>query len=405
MADLDGFASAAGDSAVANRSQATAVLERRDSDGELTESDQSDPAVRPETQIKFASGDEFMKVLRKRVDDYFTETGRPRRDCPAMYVKTAVIMAWFAASYAGLVFWSQAWWQACLAAVSLGASMACIGFNIQHDGSHGAYSRHRWINTLMGMTLDLLGGSSYIWKKTHNLIHHSFTNITGHDGDIDLGVMGRLSPHQKQYPFHRIQHLYLWLLYGLITLKWQFLDDTTVYLRGQHSQFNFSRPKGWDLVVFLGGKISFLSLAFVLPMTMHSWTTVLAMFLLTSFFQGVLLSVVFQLAHCVEDADFPLPIQESGRMSNSWSVHQLETTANFARRNPIVTWFSGGLNFQVEHHLFPQICHVNYPAVSRILESTCREYGVRYLSHDTVLDAVRSHYRWLRRMGNEQTAA
>ena len=354
-----------------------------------------------DVQIKFASGDVFLNVLRQRVDEYFTSSGRPRRDCLQMYIKTAVIMTWFVTSYVLLVFLATSWWQVLPLAASLGASMACIGFNIQHDGSHAAYSRRRWVNSLMGMTLDLLGGSSYIWKKTHNLVHHSFTNITGHDGDIDLGVLGRLSPHQRQFRFHRLQHVYLWLLYGFITLKWQFVDDTLLFIRGSHSQFRFSRPRGWDLAVFLGGKLAFLSLAFALPMAMHSWTVVIPTFLLTSFLQGVLLSVVFQLAHCVECAEFPMPSDASGRMENAWAVHQVETTVNFARHNRLVTWFTGGLNHQIEHHLFPQICHINYPALSGLLEQTCEEFGVRYSAHRTVFDAVSSHYRWLRKLGRE----
>lgn len=358
-----------------------------------------DAAPLKDIHVKFASGDVFLNVLRKRVDEYFTRTGKRRRDCVEMYVKTAVILTWFVASYALLVFWASTWWQVCLLAASLGASMACVGFNIQHDGSHSAYSTRRWINTLTGMALDLLGGSSYFWKKTHNLVHHSFTNITGHDGDIDLGILGRLSPHQRRLGFHRLQHIYLWVLYGFLTVKWQFFDDMRVIIGGRLSKFTFARPKGWDLVVFVGGKLLFISLAFVIPMLLHSWTVVIPVFFLTSFVQGLLLSVVFQLAHCVEDAEFPMPIEGTGRMENAWAVHQVETTVDFARKNRLVTWFTGSLNYQIEHHLFPQICHVNYPAISEVLESTCREFGVNYSAHDTVLAAVRSHYRWLREMG------
>ncbi|MCH8828567.1 MAG: acyl-CoA desaturase [Planctomycetes bacterium] len=316
-----------------------------------------------------------------------------------MYLKTAAILAWFIASYVLLVAWSATWWQALLLAISLGSSMACIGFNIQHDGGHAAYSSRKWINNLMAMTLDLLGGSSYVWKKKHNLVHHSFTNITGHDGDIELGVLGRLSPHQPRYKFHRLQHVYLWVLYGFVTFKWQFYDDIRYIVDGRIGKYDLARPRGWDLVVFVGGKLLFISLAFVIPMLLYKWYIALLFFFLTSFVQGLLLSVVFQLAHCVKEANFPMPREGTGRMENAWAVHQVETTVNFARRSWLITWFTGSLNYQIEHHLFPQICHLNYPAIAGLMEQTCSEFGVKYSAHDTLWGAVAAHYRWLRRMG------
>ena len=356
--------------------------------------------------MKFAQPDDaFLPVLRQRVDDMFSNTSRRRRDCTAMYVKTATILIWFAASYVLLVLFAATWWQALLAAVSLGLAMASIGFNIQHDGAHSAYSSRSWINSLMAMALDMLGGSSFFWKKTHNQIHHSYTNITGHDGDIDMGVLGRLSPHQESRRFHRLQHLYLWILYGFLPFKWQFFDDIRGAMIGRIGINQFSRPRGLQLLVFIAGKLLFLSLAFAIPMLVHSWHSVLLFFFVTTFVQGLTLSVVFQLAHCVEEAEFPMPAVASGEMERAWAVHQVETTVDFARRSRLITWFTGGLNHQIEHHLFPQICHVNYPAIAELMETTCREFGVRYAAHDSLFSAIRAHYRWLRRMGQPTVSA
>lgn len=349
--------------------------------------------------VKFGDSEGFLKALKLRVDAYFVATGLRRRDNPRMYVKTAVILSWAVASYVLLVFLASAWWQVIPLAVSLGVAMAAIGFNIQHDGGHGAYSDRRWVNSLMAMTLDMLGGSSYIWKRTHNIVHHSFTNIAGHDNDIDLGFMGRLSPHQPRYRFHRLQHFYLWFLYGFVTFKWQFVDDQVAVMTGRLGAARNVRPRGMDLLIFVCGKIVFLCLAFVIPMLLHSWLLALAVFFGVSFVQGVVLSVVFQLAHCLEEAEFPLPVGSPARIENEWAVHQVETTVDFARRSRFMTWFTGGLNYQVEHHLFPQICHIHYPAISKLVEETCREYGVTYRVHDSTIEAIVSHYRWLRRLG------
>ena len=349
--------------------------------------------------VKFSKPDSFMTALRGRIDEYFVLTKQSKRDHPRMYVKTIVILSWLMVSYVALVFWVTTWPVAVLATISLGIAMAAVGFNIQHDGGHGAYSKYHWVNRLMALTLDMLGGSSFIWKRTHNVIHHSYTNVTGLDGDIDLGFMGRLSPHQPCYAFHRFQHLYLWLLYGFITFKWQFRDDFQALLIGRVGNSTIPRPQGWELATFLLGKVVFLTLAFGIPLCFHAWYYVAIGFVGASFVQGLLLSIVFQLAHSVEPADFPLPDADTHRMENSWAMHQVETTVDFARNSWLATWFTGGLNFQIEHHLFPHICHIHYPAMSKIVEATAAEFGVRYHAHSSAFSAIQSHFRWLKAMG------
>lgn len=354
--------------------------------------------------LKFETPDNFRLALRQRVDAYFKSTGRKPRDCWQMYVKSAIVFTGCATAYAMLVFVVSAWWLAVPLAVVLGFALAATAFNIQHDGSHGAYSKHRWINKLASMTLDLLGGSSYFWARKHNAIHHSYTNVTGHDDDIDVGFFGRLSPHQKRFRFHRLQHFYLWGLYGFLPTKWHLYDDFHDVLAGRIGPHRVPRPKGWDLAIFIGGKALFLSMAFGLPMLLHPWWCVLALYGIASFVQGVTLSVVFQMAHCVEDADFPLPSADTGRIATSWAAHQVDTTVDFAPKSRVISWLVGGLNFQIEHHLFPQICHVHYPALSKLVEETCHEFGLKYRAYKTLLAGIASHYRWLRRMGAPITA-
>jgi linoleoyl-CoA desaturase len=361
------------------------------------------PAAAP-GGLKFGASDGFQSELRRRVDRYFRSTGRGQRDCPQMYLKTAIVAGWFVASYVLLVFLVGTWWLALPLALSLGLSMAAMAFNIQHDGGHRAYSDHGWVNKLMALTLDLLGGSSYVWARKHNSIHHSYANITGHDDDIDIGPLGRLSPHQRRLKFHRLQHFYLWALYGFLPIKWQVYDDFRDVITGRIGKHRLVRPKGWDLATFLGGKAIFFTLALVIPLLLHPAWAVLPLLLAAEFVLGLVLSVVFQLAHCVEEAAFPLPRQDTGRMEAAWPVHQVETTVDFARGSRLLSWFIGGLNFQIEHHPFPQVCHVHYPALARLAEETCREFGLRYVAHETFLAGVASHFRWLRRMGMAGTA-
>jgi len=316
-----------------------------------------------------------------------------------MYLKTAILVASFAVSYVLLVFVAQTWWHGLLLALLLGLSAAGIGFNIQHDGGHQAYSNSPWVNKLMAMTLELIGGSSYLWRWKHVVFHHTYVNLTGHDTDIDLGILGRLTPHQKRLAYYRWQHFYLWPLYGLLAVKWQLVDDFRKLISGRISHQRFPRPKGWELVIFGAGKAIFFTVAFGIPLLFHSVGAVLVYYVVTALVLGTVLSVVFQAAHCVEEAEFPLPREETGRIEHAWAVHQVETTVDFARRSRVVAWLLGGLNFQIEHHLFPRISHVNYPAISRLVEETCRDFGVKYAEHRSFRAGMASHFRWLRRMG------
>ncbi|MGG6296370.1 fatty acid desaturase family protein [Leptolyngbya sp. AN02str] len=358
----------------------------------------SGATAEPGKRLKFDKNNTFQVELRRRVDDFFQQTGRQKRDCPEMYLKSAILLASLAAVYISLVFWAQTWWQAVPLSLLLGVVMSGIGFNIQHDGGHQAYSNRSWVNKLAAMTMDLLGGSSYTWHWKHAVFHHNYVNITGHDSDLEIGMFGRLSPHQPWLSFHRWQHIYLWFLYGIMTIKWQLVDDVEAVITERMAENHCPRPTGWNMVIFVAGKITFFTLAFVLPLLYHSVWNVLGCYLLVSMALGLMLSIVFQLAHAVQEADFPMP-NESGRLENSWAVHQAETTVNFARNNPLVCWFLGGLNFQIEHHLFPQICHTNYPAIAPIVKATCEEFGVQYVEHESVWGGIVSHYGWLRRLG------
>ncbi len=320
-----------------------------------------------------------------------------------MWIKTATIIVWFLASYLLLLLWATTPLQAVLLSVSLGLSIAGIGFNLQHDGSHGSYSSKRWLNKIMATFLDLTGGSSYLWKWQHNVIHHTYTNVEGIDEDLKVGALGRLAPDQKRLAVHRFQHIYIWFLYAFLPLKWWFLDDYVSLGQGRLGDHKVPRPRGVELFLFFFGKFQFYAWALVLPLFLHSWTVVVPVLVLTSFVTGVTLAVVFQLAHCLEEADFPAR-PANGELELPFDESQLATTVDFARNNPLATWFLGGLNFQVEHHLFPKICHIHYSAIAPIVEKTCAEFGIPYRNNVTFFDALRSHARWLYRMGRAEPA-
>jgi linoleoyl-CoA desaturase len=370
---------------------------------------QRDPGRHP----KFHGPKDFQTDLHERVDAYFAQTGKPRRDLWQMYVKTAFYLLGFAGSYAALVTLGAmglaTWWNAIPLAIVVGLFIAGIGMNVQHDGSHQAFSERGWVNRLMAMSLELIGGSSYYWRFQHTILHHTYTNVSGHDHDVDVGVFGRLTPHQRHLKVHRFQHLYMWFLYAFMALRWQVWGDFEYFLRGKIGAHPVPRPKGLDLAVFVLGKAMFFTLAFVLPMALLptlTWTGALAvvgLYALAGGTLGLVLAVVFQLAHAVEDAAFVVPTDRN-RIDNAWAIHQVESTVDFARHNPVACFLLGGLNHQVEHHLMPRICHLHYPALSRIVEETCADHGITYNNHGSFWSGIVSHYRWLKRMGTGETA-
>jgi linoleoyl-CoA desaturase len=354
--------------------------------------------------IKFAVDDAFHRDIRARVERYLRVTGQSPRDCPSMYTKMGIVFAWLIVSYVILVFLAGTWWLALPAALSVALAATAVGFNVQHDGGHRSFSRHAWVNRWMARSLDVVGASSYMWDHKHNTLHHTYANIEGHDDDIDVGFFGRLAPEQRRLFFHRLQHLYLWGLYALLPLKWHVYDDFSHLARGEIAGHRFARPRGKDLAVFLGGKLLFFGLALGLPSFFHPFWIVLLFYVGITGVQGIILSVVFQLAHVVEEAEFPMPDAVTQRMGSHWAVHQVETTVDFSPGNPVITWYVGGLNYQIEHHLFPRVSHVHYPRIARIVAQACRRHGIRYNVHPTLWQAIGSHFRWLREMGRPVAA-
>ena len=354
-------------------------------------------------RVRFAPRTGFAKELNRRVAAHF-------KDLPAasirsrMWGKTATILAWFVASYGLLVFVADTWWQVVPLAVSLGLSMAAIGFNIQHDANHGAYPAPGRVGRLLGYSLDLLGTSSYVWRFQHNVDHHTYTNIDRADADIDVGIFARLSPKQRRRSFHRYQHLYIWLLYSLYVLQWMFWSEWRDLARSKIGENPFPPLRGRELAGFIAGKAASLILWFgplaFCPVAAYFGTALLVVAVFS-----LVLAVVFQLAHVVDSTAFPETHGDPPRSQDEWVVHQLSTTTNFGTGSRLLTWCLGGLNLQVEHHLFPRVCHLHYPSIAPIVRATCREFGVVYHEYATFGHALRSHYRWLREMGARPSEA
>ena len=352
-------------------------------------------------RIEFQGGGAFYAELKERVKALLEEPGRSRRAQVQMYAKTATMVVWTLVSWALLVLWADTWWQAGLLAVSLGLALAGVGFNITHDANHGSYSPHRRLNRAMCWSMDAIGASSYVWRTKHNTAHHTFTNISGADSDIDSMPFARFAPDQPRRIFHRFQHIYMWLLYGLFAIKWHTVGDFGYLREGKIGEIPLRWPRGRELAGFWIGKAAFVTWALVIPLLLHPAWEVVAVFGITSFVLAFTLAVTFQLAHCLEEAEFSSIEEMAAGGESEWARHQIETTVDFAPRNRLLAWYLGGLNFQVEHHLFSRVCHVHYPAMAVVVQDVCARHGIVHQSHPGLWPALASHTRWLRRMGAE----
>jgi linoleoyl-CoA desaturase len=352
------------------------------------------PTVRPS----------FHTVLKERVSDYFEQnkistTGGWRIFSKAIILSVALVLL-----YIHLVFFTPAWYFGVLECILMGFVISFIGFNIMHDGAHGSFSNSPALNKFAAFTLNLLGGSAFMWNMKHNVIHHAFTNVHEVDDDLNGSFLLRLSEHQKRYKVHSFQHIYFWVLYAQLYIFWIFFSDYKKYFSGKIGDIPLKKMKWQDHLIFWKSKALFLFIYIVIPIMFAGWLNWLIGFIAITWVAGVVLSIVFQLAHTVEHTHFPLPDVVTGKMGDEWAVHQLKTTANFATSNKVISWFVGGLNFQVEHHLFPKISHVHYPAISKIVKQACEEYGVAYNEYAKMRHAILSHIHYLKDLGKPVVA-
>jgi linoleoyl-CoA desaturase len=341
----------------------------------------------------------FYTDLRQRVNDYFKEIRKSPAGNFKLYLKAAILLIGFTSLYIHLVFFTPAAVWAIAECVLLGCIVAAIGFNVMHDGAHGSFSNRKWINTMAASSLNILGGNSFMWDMKHNVIHHAFTNVDGVDDDIDIQPWMRMSRHQKKYPLHKYQHLYFWFFYSLLYLSWIFLMDYQKYFKRKIGNIPIKKMNLNDHLVFWSFKVVNLALFIGIPVILPGFTPWLIGFIVFAAVTGFVISIVFQLAHTVEHTSFAVPDAHTGKIEDEWAIHQLKTTANFATRNKLVTWLVGGLNFQIEHHLFPKVSHIHYPAISAIIKKVCREYNIVYIEYPKVRYAVYSHINFLRQMG------
>lgn len=348
---------------------------------------------------------DFFSTLNQRVNEYFKSNNISRHANTEMVLKTIFMNALYFIPYGILVSGvvTNAWIALGITMI-MGLGLAGIGLSIMHDANHGAYSKKGWVNTMLGLTLNMVGGHAFNWKVQHNVLHHTYTNV--HDADEDISPRGvlRMSPYCDWKPIHRYQFLYAWFFYGLMTFFWIVIKDFGQLYRYQKEGLvkkqKANATKEW--IALFATKIVYFTYILVIPYIVldFAWWQIFLGFFAMHYVAGFILAVIFQPAHVIDGTEYPEPDGE-GVLENTWAIHQLRTTTNFANKSRFFSWYVGGLNFQIEHHLFPNICHVHYKRISKIVKQTAEEYGLPYRSERTFIHAIIGHARLLKQLGQK----
>ncbi len=353
--------------------------------------------------IKFINTDQsrFFPTLRQRVNLYFKENEVSPFGNREMFIKTITLVGTYLLAFLAILTLPVNAWLLLPFVLLMGFAMAGVGMTVMHDGLHGSYSKNTLVNKLMGNSIYLLGANAHVWKVQHNVLHHTYTNIHGADEDIGTKVVIRLSKKAPLKKYHRYQHIYVFFLYGLMTLLMltnDFIKMLRYHRQGLLSKQKFNISKAYSKLLALKSLYLFFVIGLPLLLTSLLWWQVLIGFMLMHLTAGFILSIIFQMAHVVEGVEQPVPDTE-GNIENAWAIHELQTTADFAPGNRFLNWYIGGLNFQIEHHLFPHVCHVHYPKIAHIVKQTAEDFQLNYNVKPTFLKALKSHISMLKTLG------
>lgn len=348
--------------------------------------------------------EDFNRTLNERVNQYFKNSKYGRHANMEMVIKSIFMFSLYLVPYFMFLFGIvENIFVFYVMAFLMGMGKAGIGLSVMHDANHGAYSKKKWVNTLMGYSLNLVGANATNWKIQHNVKHHTYTNVTGMDEDIaPAGGVLRFDPNTPVKKHHKWQHIYAWFLYGLMTMSWIIVKDWNQLAQytkdGLLKKQTKSVVKSWIMLVVT--KVFYYSYILALPIlfTNMAWYHILLGFILMHYVAGFVLAIIFQPAHVMEDHEFA-SVEHTDTVEENWAVHQLKTTCNFAQKNKLLSWFVGGLNYQIEHHLFPNICHVHYRKIAKIVKKTAEEYNIPYRSYPTFMSALVQHGKMLHALG------
>jgi linoleoyl-CoA desaturase len=340
--------------------------------------------------------------LKQKVQGYLAESGISPLGRWPMIGKGVLILGIWIAAYASILAWGPRSVPAALsAALLLVACTVAVELAIMHDASHRSVSPRAKVNKILGLTLTLAGGSSILWYQQHVISHHGQTNVPGKDPDIETGGLFRFRDGEPWKPWHRWQHLYALPLYSMVAFRWIWSDDLRKTLR---NTFGLKGKQfGFLVAELILSRVSHVLIFLVLPiLAFGSVAHALIFYVAHWLVFGATIAVIFQLAHVSNVQVFP---EKERAPKEDWALHQLATTANFAVRNRLLTWYIGGLNHQIEHHIFQRISSLHHPKIQPIVKQYCLERNAPYFEYASFGSAVRAHFAHLKRLARPPVAA
>ncbi|HEV2399669.1 MAG TPA: acyl-CoA desaturase [Candidatus Sulfotelmatobacter sp.] len=340
----------------------------------------------------------FPKVLRRRLDNFFSESNiSPKADL-AMWVKIAVGMAVLAGSWTALYVLKPDSWKFVSLYLLNAIAQTFLLLNIAHDSNHNAISSMRTVNKALNYVFDVCGISSYMWRILHHRGHHSCINLQGEDDALTGRGVLRFTPHEPRTSLQRFQHIYALLMYALFSLDYVFVRDFECFFFPSHDYLKQAKHPAREYVILFAGKAFYLTYMLVLPVVLlnKSFPLVALAFVLSHLMIGLSVALVFQTTHVIDSTYFPSHRNEF----DNWIQHIFATTADYATEKPLVGWLVGGLNHHIVHHLCPFVCHTHYAALTRIVKQTAEEYGIPYRQHATMPQAIKHHLLLLKHLGS-----
>jgi linoleoyl-CoA desaturase len=344
--------------------------------------------------------DGFYLDVKRRVDEYFRTSGRSRKAGWVLLLKGLLFGGMLAGSYTALLLNPHGGWVLLPLAVLTAVSALLLALNVGHDATHQVLPGGPRVNRFVARLCFLFSGiDGYLWEFRHLNSHHLYPNINGSDTDIDENPLVRLSPNQPWRWHFQFQHIYAPVLYLFAILHTTIWGDFVYLFKRQLANLTDIRQPPILYVQFALLKAMYFAFALVMPMAVldYPWWQVVLGYLLASAC-GSLMFVFFLIGtHFSDLADFPVP-DATGSVGRSWADHNMATACDWSPRSLVAHFLSGGVNAHASHHLFPNVCHTHYPAITRIIEETAAAHGYPY-NKVSLWGMVRSHFRFLYLLG------
>ena len=363
------------------------------------------PAQTAVPKIRFEQGNhsDFYRTVKTRVHRYLARSGRTRFADHRVATKALGCLAVAAGAYGLILSGAFSVWEMLLLANVYGVASLLLALSVGHDAAHDAVFFSKRLNRITQfLCFCLLGADPYLWRLRHVKSHHVFPNVNGCDIDIDSNMFLRLTPNHRRRWYHRFQHLYAPIIFWLVDIHTVFIQDFQYLFKRRLANLVDIRHSIGAYASFAACKLVYVLIVFLVPLWMLPlpWWQVLAGALIMSFVASCLFVYLLIGTHFAEETEFP-EVGADGSIDHDWAVHAMITSLDWSPYSRLAQFLSGGANAHAAHHLFPNVCHIHYIAITRIIARAAREYGFTH-NVSTLPRMVRSHFRFLKAMGNAE---